>query len=116
MRLTTMGTARNFGAGSIVGVIATNVLRPDKRGSKIRLFAKGVSPGDEALSGYRAILCNEELKATSELPCIERLRETDHLKDGDIVVLGGSTGLVRSLYRPYEFHHHLFVTERCNSN
>jgi His-Xaa-Ser system radical SAM maturase HxsC len=24
--------------------------------------------------------------------------------------------VVRSLYRPYEDHHHLFVTERCNSN
>jgi His-Xaa-Ser system radical SAM maturase HxsC len=50
------------------------------------------------------------------VPYVHRLRESDHLRDGDIVVLEGRAGLVRSLYRPYEQHHHLFVTERCNSN
>ena len=33
-----------------------------------------------------------------------------------MVVMDGATGFVRSLYRPYEQHHSLFVTERCSSN
>ena len=38
------------------------------------------------------------------------------LETGTLSLLDGSKGHVRSLYRPYELHHHLFVTERCNSN
>jgi His-Xaa-Ser system radical SAM maturase HxsC len=115
MRLTTMGVARNFNE-SIVGIIAAGRLPPDQRKERIRFFASANLPDDESLSGYRALLCHDELKSAPGLPLIHRLRDSDHLRDGDIVVLEGNTGLVRSLYRPYELHHHLFVTERCNSN
>lgn len=116
MRLTTMGAAGNFGT-SIVGVLTAMDLPPDQRKERIRFWAANDTPdyGDSS-SGYRAFLCHDELKSSPDGPYIHRLRESDHLKDGDIVVLEGSTGLVRSLYRPYELHHHLFVTERCNSN
>lgn len=115
MRLTTMGVARNFDT-SIVGIIAAGNLPSDQRKDRIRLFGSTDNPDHESSSGYRALLCHDELKSTSDVPYIHRLRESDHLRDGDIVVLEGGTGLVRSLYRPYELHHHLFATERCNSN
>jgi His-Xaa-Ser system radical SAM maturase HxsC len=116
MRLTTMGAAGNFGT-SIVGVLTEVDLPPDQRNERIRFWAANDTPHNGGSSlGYRALLCHDELKISPDAPFIHRLRESDHLKDGDIVVLEGATGLVRSLYRPYELHHHLFVTERCNSN
>jgi His-Xaa-Ser system radical SAM maturase HxsC len=115
MRLTTTGVAQNF-ENSIVGIIATQELPPDQRARSIRFVAPNEPAGDEDLIGYKALLCRDELKSDTGIPFIHRLRETNHLRDGDIVVLEGHTGLVRSLYRPYELHHHLFVTERCNSN
>lgn len=68
------------------------------------------------LTGYKALLFCDRIEKVYAIPNIQCLRESDHLKDGDIVVLDGKSGTVRSLYRPYEKHHHLFVTERCNSN
>lgn len=115
MRLTTTGVASNLDF-SIVGIITRASLPPDQRSERIRFVVPSDAADAEDLSGYRALLCHDELKGDPGLPYIHRLRESDHLKDGDIVVLEGSAGLVRSLYRPYEQHHHLFVTERCNSN
>ena len=115
MRLTTTGISSEFGA-DIVGVIATDSQPSDQRERRIRFFPANQLPNHESLSGYRAALSHHEFKSDPEVPYIHRLRESDHLKNGDIVVLEGKVGLVRSLYRPYEQHHHLFVTERCNSN
>jgi His-Xaa-Ser system radical SAM maturase HxsC len=112
MRLTTAGSARNF-AGGIVGRIATKDLPLSIRDRCIRLFAEGSQQNGD-LSGYRAILSHDNLQ--TNLPIVDRLRESDHFRDGDAVVLEGNSGFVRSLYRPYERHHSLFVTERCNSN
>lgn len=115
MRLTTTGVANNFTA-SVVGIITTEPLPPDERARAIRFIGSDEIPTDRDLVGYRALLCRDALTHHTGMPFIHRLRESDHLKGGDIVVLEGRTGLVRSLYRPYELHHHLFVTERCNSN
>jgi His-Xaa-Ser system radical SAM maturase HxsC len=115
MRLTTTGIARNFDR-SIVGIIATEPLLPEQRRQRIRLLAEDEVIRDQEISEYRALLCPGELKEISGVPYVHRLRDSDHLRDGDIVVLEGNGGVVRSLYRPYELHHHLFVTERCNSN
>jgi His-Xaa-Ser system radical SAM maturase HxsC len=115
MRLTTMGMTGNFDT-SIVGILAAEELPLDQRTQRIRFFAQSDTTNGENVSGYRALLSYDELKSAPSVPYVHRLRESDHLRDGDIVVLEGNTGLVRSLYRPYELHHHLFVTERCNSN
>jgi His-Xaa-Ser system radical SAM maturase HxsC len=118
VRLTTTGRAANF-AGSIVGILSTRDLPPDARGKYIRFVpAQDGSFGlrGKDLGGYRALLSHAALPDTPAIPYVHLLRDSDQLHDGDIVVLEGSTGLVRSLYRPYERHHHLFVTERCNSN
>lgn len=115
MRLTTTGVAGNF-ERSIVGIITTEALRSDLRHRAIRIVASDDPVANADLAGYRALLCRDELKHDAGMPYIHHLRESEHLRDGDIVVLEGHTGVVRSLYRPYELHHHLFVTERCNSN
>lgn len=118
MRLTTTGTARNF-EGSILGILTTEELPLDERRTRIRFVPKGGIGFDALhadLTGYRALLVHDALEATPAIPAVHALRESDHLRHGDVVVLEGASGLVRSLYRPYEEHHHFFVTERCNSN
>lgn len=118
MRLTTTGTARNFD-GSILGILTTEDMPPEERGTRIRFVPANAAAFDATrvdLAGYRALLAHEALDGALTVPSVHTLRESDHLQHGDIVVLEGTSGLVRSLYRPYEEHHHLFVTERCNSN
>lgn len=112
MRLTTAGSARNF-AHAIVGRIAMEDMAVSTRDRCIRLVPDGAEQ-DCDLAGYRAILSQGNLQ--TDLPIVERLRDSDHLRASDVVVLEGDSGFVRSLYRPYERHHSLFVTERCNSN
>jgi His-Xaa-Ser system radical SAM maturase HxsC len=112
MRLTTAGSARHF-TGGIVGRLTTENLPLSVRGNHIRLFAEGAQQNSD-LVGYRAILSHDDLP--TEHPIVDRLRDSDHFRSGDVVVLEGDSGFVRSLYRPYERHHSLFVTERCSSN
>lgn len=112
MRLTTSGSARNI-KGAVVGRIVTQDLPDAVRSENIRFIPEdAASPND--LSGYRAILAHDGI--ATDFPVVDRLRESDHFSEGDIVVLEGDSGFVRSLYRPFERHHSLFVTERCNSN
>src|SRR5579871_2099422 len=115
MRLTTTGHVDAPFEG-IVGILTTRDLSPDERAQSIRFVSAGIAPSSAELSGYKALLFCDRAEGTYTVPRIELLRDSDHLKDGDIVALDGKSGTVRSLYRPYEKHHHLFVTERCNSN
>jgi His-Xaa-Ser system radical SAM maturase HxsC len=113
-----MGVPRNF-AESVIGIVKTTDVPADQRGRYVRFLSESDSsnpPTGASFYGYRAVISHNELGVEPNLPFIHRLRESDHIRDGDIVTLDGGTGTVRSLYRPYEFHHHLFVTERCNSN
>jgi His-Xaa-Ser system radical SAM maturase HxsC len=112
MRLTTAGSARNF-AGAIVGRVATESIPLENRQQYIRLFPQGAKHSFDC-TGYRAILSYDDF--STDRPVVDRLRESDHIRSGDVVVLEGGSGFVRSLYRPYEKHHSLFVTERCSSN
>ncbi|MFP5234343.1 MAG: His-Xaa-Ser system radical SAM maturase HxsC [Acidobacteriota bacterium] len=118
MRLTTTGSARNFD-GSILGILTTEDLPTAERGGHIRFIPAenaAVSAARGDLAGYRALLAHEAVNPAPAVPTVHTLRESDHLRHGDIVVLEAASGVVRSLYRPYEEHHHLFVTERCSSN
>lgn len=115
MRLTTTGEAgSNF--GSVIGKLATSDVAVEQRRRMIRLVAPQEEHYASHFQGYRGILFSERAEQSISVPYIQRLRESDHFKDGDIVVMESAVGMVRSLYRPYEMHHHLFVTERCNSN
>ena len=80
----------------------------------MRSFVPARRDPDEDLVGYRAVLAQGDI--ATDLPVVDRFRESDHFREGDIVVLEGRQGFVRSLYRPHERHHSLFVTERCSSN
>jgi His-Xaa-Ser system radical SAM maturase HxsC len=112
MRLTTSGSARNI-SDAIVGRITTQAMPEFERPSHIRFLPQGVVSAED-FAGYRAVLSHDDV--STGYPVVDRLRESDHFKDGDVIVLEGGTGFVRSLYRPYERHHSLFVTERCSSN
>lgn len=116
MRLTTTGIP-DAPFSDVIGILADRDLEPAHRSRAIRLVGIGESAKPSRLTGYRAVLfCGDPAQHPEGIPSMSRLREFDHMKGGDIVVLDGRSGVVRSLYRPYESHHHLFVTERCNSN
>ena len=112
MRLTTSGVARNFNE-AIVGRLSTQDLPHLDRNECIRFLPLGESAAID-FNGYRAVLSHDDV--ITDHPVIDRLRESDHFQHGDVVVMEGGSGFVRSLYRPYERHHSLFVTERCSSN
>ncbi len=115
MRLATSGRARNF-SDPLVGRITLNDLPLPDRNEHIRLFPEGASVGSPEydLHGYRAVVSHDDLATNQAV--IDRLRVSDHLREGDIVALEPNTAFVRSIYRPHEKHHALFVTERCSSN
>jgi His-Xaa-Ser system radical SAM maturase HxsC len=48
-------------------------------------------------------------------PCICSIRQLSHLKNGDVVAIHPSSGLIRTLFRPDSDHNALLLTERCNS-
>lgn len=115
MRLTTLGTPHNV-SESIIGVVTLDDVTPDLKSQRIRLFTGGQHPDAESLSGYLAAMTAEAVSGQCDTPRVERLREINSFRNGDIVVIEPGSGFVRSLYRPAEKHHALFVTERCNSN
>lgn len=115
MRLTTSGIPHDI-EQSIVGTLTLKNLSPELRKSKIRLFTGDQMPEADLVCGYQAVLSVQEISSSSSIPRIERLRDFDHFREGDIIVIEPKSGFVRSLYRPAEKHHTLFVTERCNSN
>jgi hypothetical protein len=113
MRLTTAGIPRDFET-SIVGPVTLCDVPPSLRAGKIRLFIEAQKPTPELVDGYLAVISVEEVPSTTSIARIERLRDFDHFRESDIVVLEPKSGFVRSLYRPAEKHHSLFITERCN--
>jgi len=111
MRLTTTGAARNF-VEPLVGRVATFPLPPEKRADHILLVTSGLEPKG-GLEGYRAIL--SEGRISCPLPVVDSLRPGLTFENNDVIAVEPN-GFVRSLYRPKEKHHSLFVTERCSSN
>lgn len=111
MRLTTTGTARNF-SQPLVGRVATSMVPPKERSESILFVRSGLEPTG-SIEGYRAVISDGPVSCTS--PVLEDVRPGLLLEDGDIVALEPN-GFIRSLYRPKEKHHSVFVTERCSSN
>ena len=58
----------------------------------------------------------EAVFTTTGTPIVHTVRDLDHLRYGDIVVVQPETGFIRTLFRPDSSHNSLFLTERCNSN
>jgi His-Xaa-Ser system radical SAM maturase HxsC len=114
MRLTTSGIPHNI-ERSIVGTLTLGDEPESLRSQRIRLFAE--EHAEERLpNGHLAILTVSEVSGNCNVPRVERLRDFDHFREGDVVAIDAGSGFVRSLYRPAETHHSLFATERCNSN
>lgn len=107
MRLTTGGAPHNF-SKPIVGRVTRSATS-----DRARAILLSFEPmGD--FHGYAGVITpGEELHASC--PSVTRVREIDHLRDGDVVAIGAN-GHIRTLYRPDSPHNALFVTERCNSN
>jgi His-Xaa-Ser system radical SAM maturase HxsC len=116
VRLTTAGLPANL-EHAIVGRISTGS-SPNR--SESVFLGSLADICSEDLDGYRAIItqsrATEIPKLSAHVPIIHTVREVDHLRDGDIVVLQPTSGFVRTLYRPDSAHNALFMTERCNSN
>lgn len=115
MRLTTAGIPRDL-HGRVVGRVMFGSVSADLRSNCIRVLAHGECPNIGLLTGFRAVLSIDEHASLCGFPRVEKLREIDHLREGDVISIDAKSGFVRSLYRPAEKHHAMFVTERCNSN
>jgi organic radical activating enzyme len=111
MKLTTAGIASGF-SKAVVGIATTSATPPDQRSKRIWV---GTMPPDD-ITGYRGIITISDMADQTNVPYIQRVREIDHIKEGDIVVMEPQSGFVRSLYRPADKHNSIFTTERCNSN
>jgi His-Xaa-Ser system radical SAM maturase HxsC len=120
MRLTTAGVPLHFGS-AVVGKIATHAVPGDDRSDKILVGLLDERSTDES-HGFRGIITTSRAQDNTAiidalaLPIMHSVREIDHLRDDDIVVMQPKTGFVRTLHRPYSAHNILFMTERCNSN
>jgi His-Xaa-Ser system radical SAM maturase HxsC len=110
MKLTTAGIASGF-SKAIVGIVAMSPAPNDQRDK--RIWVGAIPPSDA--TGYRGIITMSD-GSVPQTPSIHRVREIDHIREGDIVVMEPTSGFVRSLYRPADKHNSIFTTERCNSN
>ena len=79
------------------------------------LLVQGQVPDGADLSAFAAVMTDQETDGLSEQPNVGRYENLGHLEDGDIVLIDGSTGFTRTLYRIGSLHNALFVTERCNN-
>lgn len=74
------------------------------------------NPPASSHSNFRCVLTTQEhaddLKGT---PSIFKVPSFEHLKEGDLVV-AGTDGNIKTLYRVNSFHNTILATERCNSN
>lgn len=123
MRLFTIG--QPFGlAKLVVGRVTTKPLADqDKRLGHIFVTASAPS-GWPDIKHYAGLLTTQRLTpdalrshlGAAPLPVVHSVREIDHLRDGDVVVMQPHGGFVRTLYRPDSRFNTIFTTDRCNSN
>ena len=115
MRLTTAGVPHGF-TKPVVGRISRIPVPPEKRADKI-LLSEHIPSNAKDLHGYRGCLTSEKVFNNVDfVPSISSVRDTDHLRSGDIVAMEPKNGFIRTLYRPDSDDNVIFTTERCNSN
>jgi len=74
------------------------------------------APGED-LAGYVALITTAKPdRIHGFLPTVHSVRDTDHLRNGDIIGVEPINGFIRTLYRPDSDDNVIFTTERCNSN
>lgn len=111
MLLRTRGVAKNID-DQVVGRITRSTKALDKHSILILdSDLQDYDPGD-----FACVLANKELEdRTPGYPAVCNIPSLDHLNEGDLVV-AGSDGNVKTLYRVNSYHNTLLATERCNSN
>lgn len=115
MRLTTAGTPSAF-RKPVVGVVSREPQPMGARADRI-LVTEAVPDRELELSGYSGFLTTAKLRChVGLLPAISSVRDIDHLRSKDIVVMEPTNGFIRTLYRPDSDHNVIFATGRCNSN
>ncbi len=100
----------SFRGRSSVPNLGIFVGRVQNEGNSI--YLNGVSN-----NGYYTKLFLSELDAEnlhSNSPTITNIKDIHHIKEGDILAVRSDT--IRTLFRPYSDHNHIFATARCNSN
>ncbi len=115
MRLATAGSPNAF-RKPVVGIVSREPLPREARTDRI-LIADSIPDGARELTGYSGFVMTAKLEGRRlPLSTISSVREVDHLRTNDIVVMEPGNGFIRTLYRPDSDHNVIFATERCNSN
>jgi hypothetical protein len=121
MRLTSAGQPLGI-ENAIVGRVSTILLAEHTHRTETVFVSSACTQSPSSLRGYRAIVTQsradvaQPVYAQTGVPTLHSVRDIDHLRDRDVVVLQPSTGFIRTLYRPDSVHNSIFLTERCNSN
>ena len=93
MKLSTAGTPIGFDK-PVVGIASLRQLPIAGRNKRI-LISPGL-PDDTA--GYSGLLTTSDCGDNAPgIPLIHKMREIDHLRQGDIIVMEAASGFVRSL-------------------
>lgn len=98
----------------VVGRIATDADVANPADTVLVIQARGLPDGD--LSAFAAVLVNTSAHDADLGGQVVVCEALDHLGPGDLVLVDGKSGRIRTLYRKASPHNALFVTERCNSN
>ena len=121
MKLGTKGRAHGIRRRVVARVVTKHSDDRSGRDGSVLVLEGGNPPvGLGELEGYSALLLSSPSEAITAsivecgLPVVTNV-ELDHLRTGDVVVIG-TDGFVRTLYRPDSSHNSLFATDRCNSN
>jgi His-Xaa-Ser system radical SAM maturase HxsC len=115
MRLHTAGVAEGFRKPIIARISKDPVSIAERPKTALVLESFDLAEGD--LRGYAALISKADIgNRKVRIPVVHKVRDTDHLRPGHVVVLESQNGFIRTIYRPESGHNTLFATERCNSN
>lgn len=109
MLLKVKGIVHNID-GPIVGRVTRDFDNQDRE-----IFIADTNNVCQFTDRYKAILMTITMEGNCNTACVSNLSSTDHLRDGDIIVIN-SDGVINTLYRVDSTHNSILVTERCNSN
>ena len=108
MILKTKGKAHNI-EGFIVGRVTFD---PQNKNCEILVREKWTGEDEPVHKAWISVSKDIEYGI---MPCIEGISTSQHLEEGDIVVLH-SDGVINTVYRVNSQHNFLLFTEQCNSN
>jgi hypothetical protein len=103
VKLATAGVPSQF-SNPVVGIVTRELLPQEARANRI-LTTERVPESSTDLSGYIGFLTTVKLEhEIRPVPTIHSVREIDHLRTSDILVMEPRAGFIRTLYRPDSRH------------